>query len=209
VDNNRRGWWLQILTSIATSLAVMFGAWLTVQGDVTSSTAVADASRLESAFKRIEYLETDMKEQQIRSSLKIAELTSQIYRLQATLDEDLDFLSLFEVFMDGLPFEAWLKGVEYVDGKPTFPMILINRRYEESRGVSRIRYAGLTDEEVWGADVQKDFRTSDLHALLIKSGTINYQEVVINGKTVRQRVVKVYLEVVDGFPMIFGMAITP
>lgn len=207
MNNNQRGWWLQIFTSIVTSLAVLFGAWLTVQGDVTSSTAVADASRLESAFKRIEYLETDMKRQQVRSNLKIVELTSQVFRLQAMLDKDLDFLSLFEVFMDGLPFDTWLKEVEFVDGKPTFKMLLINRRYEESRGVSRVRYDGLTDKEVWGENVQEDFRESDLSALLMKSGAISYQEILIDGEYVTHKVVKVYLEVIEGSPMIFGMAL--
>lgn len=207
MTDNRRGWWLQILTSIITSLAVLAGAWFTLQGDVSSSTAIAEASRLESAFKRIEYLESEMQKQQMTSNLKIAELTGQVFRLQAQLNKDLDIISLFESFMDGLPFEAWLKKVTYVDGEPKFTMLLINKKYEYSRGVSRIRYKGLTDSEIWGDDISKDFLNSDLRALLLKSSIIRFQEIPSQSGTTTNMVIKVYLELLEGMPMIFGMAL--
>jgi len=86
LDQTRvRGWFIQIVISLISSLAILMGAWLSVQNDVSSDNSLAESSRLESAFKRIEYLETDMREQQITSNAKIAELTAQVFRLQAQL----------------------------------------------------------------------------------------------------------------------------
>ena len=211
-DPSRKGWIVQIIISIITSMAVLVGAWFTLQGNIASSDAVAEASRLESAFRRISYLETEMKEAQVRSNEKIVELTTQIFRLQLQLNQDLDVLDMFENFMDSLPFEAWLKRVDYVDGVPTFTMVLINKKYEYAFGVSRKRYEGATDEEIWGVELARIFRESDLKALALKSSEVTYETFpkkpkVPNSPLVTKMVVKIYLDLFDTKPMIFGMAV--
>jgi len=212
-ETRARGWFVQIAISLISSLAVLAGAWFSVQGGVSSSTALADSSRLESAFKRIEYLETDMREQQITSNAKIVELTSQVFRLQAQLNKDLNVVKLFEQFMDGLPFEAWLKEVKYdKEGKPIISMLAINRMYEYSFDVTRNRYKGAKDEEIWGEATADTFRKSDLQVLRRKSSLISYETFPKDTnrnttQTVNKMVVKLYLNLVEGAPMIFGMAI--
>lgn len=206
--DQKKSWLSNIVTSIITSLAVLAGAWFTFQGDANN----ADAQRLEAAFQRIEYLETEMRQQQANSNAKIIELTSQVFRLQSQLDKELNIVDMFENFMDGLPFEAWLKEVTYdADGRPTFRMITVNKRYEFAYDVTRSRYKGATDAEIWGQAVADEFRKHDLKVLRTKSSVVTYEEYPESprdrSKTVRKMIVKVYLELIDGKEMIFGMAI--
>lgn len=207
-DQTKKGWLIPIITSIITSLAVLAGSWFAFESDSNR----ADASRLESAFKRIEYLETQMRQQQANSNAKIIELTGQVFRLQSQLDKDLNIMDMFESFIDGLPFEAWVKEVEYVDGDAEITMLMINTQYEYTYGVSRNRYAGNTDAEIWGDEVAEKFRELDLQVLESKASKVFYQTYprdpdFPNGLKVRKMVVKVYLELIDGKQMIFGMAI--
>ena len=214
LDQTRvRGWFIQIVISLISSLAILMGAWLSVQNDVSSDNSLAESSRLESAFKRIEYLETDMREQQITSNAKIAELTAQVFRLQAQLNKDINVVGLFEEFIDSLPFEAWLKEVNYnKDGTPNMSMLVINTKYEYSFKVTRQRYEGAQDKEIWGEVTAKTFRETDLKVLDRKSSIMSYQTFPKNSQegtteTVTKLVVKLYLNLIEGRPMIFGMAI--
>ena len=207
-DQARKGWLVPILTSIITSLAVLAGGWFGLLGQASN----ADAKRLEAAFKRIEYLETEMRQQQASSNTKIIELTSQVFRLQSQLDKNLNILDMFEKFMDGLPFEAWLKEVYYDDnGNPKFRMLLINKQYEFKYGVSRIRYRGATDVQVWGGRISKEVKEHDLEVLYTKSSKVFYERYPPNSLNdkdgTKKMVVRVYLELIDGKQMIFGMAI--
>jgi len=212
-ETRARGWFVQIAISLISSLAVLAGAWLSMQGGVSSSTALADSSRLESAFQRIEYLETDMREQQVISNAKIVDLTSQIFRLRARLEKNVNVVDLFEEFMDGLPFEAWLKEVTYdEDGVPAVSMVVINTKYEYSFDVTRERYEGAPDKEVWGGNTSSKFRETDLKVLERKSSLISYETIPRDTnrgttQTVDKMIVKLYLDLIEGRPMIFGMAI--
>jgi len=212
-DTRARGWFVQIAISVVSSLAVLAGAWFSMQGGVDSAEVVAESSRLESAFKRIEYLETEMRKQQVNSNAKIVELTSQVFRLQAQLNKDLNVVKLFEQFMDGLPFEAWLKEIRYdINGNPTIEMVVINRRYEYSFDITRDRYAGETDEEIWGKSISEQFLENDLRVIDRKSSLITYETFPADpnnplGGSVTKMVVKLYLNLIEGRPMIFGMAI--
>lgn len=215
MTDQKKSWLSSIIVSIITSVAVLAGNWFTFQGDVSSSEYQADASRLESAFKRIEYLETEMRQQQANSNAKIIELTSQVFRLQSQLDKDLNIVDMFERFMDGLPFEAWLKEVEYADDQPVFKMLLINKQYEFNYGISRSRYEGATDADIWGEAVAQIFRQNDISVLQSKASLVTYETypedpLSTNPNTtnkIKKMIVKVYLELIDGKQMIFGMAI--
>ena len=215
MTDQHRGWAVQVVTSIITSLAVLAGTLFAVQGDVVSADSIAEANRLESAFRRIGHLETAMREQQANSNAKIVELTGQVFRLQSQLNRDLDTLDMFENFMDSLPFEAWLKEVTIVgSGPPEFNVLLINSEYEFNYRVSRSRYESSTDAEMWGEEVAAKFRENDLKVLASKSSIVTYEEYPIDtrqtgdNKIMTERlVVKVYVELVEGRQMIFGMAI--
>lgn len=214
MTDQKRGWIYQTLISIITSLVVLAGGYFTLQGTVITSENSAEASKLETAFRRIEYLETQMAEQQATSNSKIVQLTSEVFRLRSELNKNLNILDMFERFMNGLPFEAWVKEVEYIDGKPVFKMVAINKQYEFTRGISRIRYEGATDAEIWGTAIADKFYATDLKVLEMKSSLIIYEEFP---KTAQARirgddsetkmVVKIYLELIDGREMVFGMAL--
>lgn len=211
-DQNKR-LLVNIVTSLITSFVVLAGAWLTFQGDLRSSEAISDSNRLESAFDRISYLETEMKQQQAKANTRIVELTSQVFRLQSQLNKNLNVLDLFDDFMESLPFEAWLKEVEVQDnGETNFKMLLINKRYELVHGISDSRYEGQPDSEVWDKQTSQQFRESDLKVVRSKSSIVKYTTYPLNpqnpnGEQVNKLIVKIYLDLVEGRVMVFGMAI--
>jgi hypothetical protein len=210
MTDQHRGWFVQVVTSIITSLAVLAGTLFAVQGDVVSADSIAEASRLESAFRRIGHLETAMREQQANSNAKIVELTGQVFRLQSQLNRDLDTLDMFENFMDSLPFEAWLKEVTYnKDSEPEFKMLLINKQYEYIYGITRNKYRGLADSEIWGPKISEAFRENALEVLRTKDSLVTYGSYPkdINRASKERMVVRLYLNLVDGREMVFGMAV--
>lgn len=210
---DQKRWLPSFITSLVTSLVVLAGAWFTFQGDIRSSEAISDSNRLEAAFDRISYLETEMKQQQAKANTRIVELTTQVFRLQAQLNKNLNVLDLFDDFMDSLPFEAWLKEVKRnKDGETNFKMLIINKRYELVHGVSESRYEGQPDEEIWDQTTSQKFRESDLEVVRNKSSSVYYRTYPLNpkdpnGEQVNKLIVKIYLDLVEGREMVFGMAI--
>ena len=212
-DQTKKGWLIPILTSIITSLAVVAGAWFSLQGSVQSSTAEAESIRLESAFKRIEHLEKQMNEQQATSSAKIVELTSQVFRLQTQLNKNLDIDNLFEEFMEALPFEAWVKEVDKKEnGDVVFRMKSLNKRYQFTFGITQSRYEGSTDYKIWPEEIANQFRANDLAVYNSKASSVVREYYpkdygILSGlKSPEKRyVLKMYLELIDGEPLIFGM----
>ena len=213
-DQMKKGWLIPILTSIITSLSVVAGAWFSFQGNVEGASETANASRLETAFKRIEYLETKMRQQQAASNSKIIELTTQVFRLQGQLDKELNIEDMFIKFMDGLPFEAWLKTVDAEGDDLVFRGHTVNTAYEYKHGISKNRYKGSTDRSLWGKKIAEEFRKNDLVAYNSKGSIITYEHYPekpsdrYDEKKYRKRLVmKMYIELVEGQPMVFGMTL--
>lgn len=211
-DQTKKGWLIPIITSIITSLAVMAGAWFSLQGSVGSSSIEAESRRLETAFKRIEYLETQMKQQQVTSNAKIIELTTQVFKLQSQLNKDLNIRDMFEAFMDTLPFDAWLKKVVKDDeDNIMFEMVYINDQYQFNYGVSEQRYQGNIDTRIWGESVSEQFYKNDLRAYNSRSSLITYEtfpeRISQEDSFKRVLVMKMYLELIEGEPLIFGMTL--
>lgn len=78
--------------------------------------------------------------------------------LQALLRDNITRNGLYQTFLDGLPFPAWIKKMGD-DGK--FVMVMINNAYAHKFNISKDRYEGATDEEVWGKHIAKGFSISD------------------------------------------------
>jgi hypothetical protein len=78
--------------------------------------------------------------------------------LKALLRENITRNDLYQTFLDGLPFPAWIKKMGD-DGE--FRMVMINNAYSQKFNVSKARYQGATDAEVWGERIAKGFKISD------------------------------------------------
>jgi hypothetical protein len=215
MTDQRKSWFIPLLTSIITSLSVVAGAWFSLQGTLGSADQQSEAVRLEAAFERIEHLEKQMRDQQLSSNAKIIELTTKVFKLQRQLDKDLNIEDMFMEFMEGLPFEAWVKEVDLAeDGEVLFTMKYLNRAYQFKYGVSQRRYAGSRDRDIWGSHLAEQFRETDLQVYRTKSSIIvterfpssvgdrhdtsSYQEKVV---------LKMYVELIQGKPLIFGMVL--
>lgn len=78
--------------------------------------------------------------------------------LKALLRDNITRNDLYQTFLDGLPFPAWIKKKD-PDGE--FRMVMINNAYSHKFNVSKDRYQGATDKEIWGEHIASGFRLSD------------------------------------------------
>lgn len=86
------------------------------------------------------------------------ELKAEIANLKGELKANVTRTSLYQNFLDGLPFPAWIKKKD-PDGE--FRMVMINNAYSHKFNVSKDRYQGATDKEIWGEHIASGFRLSD------------------------------------------------
>lgn len=79
-----------------------------------------------------------------------------------------------------IPFPMWLKGL---DGK----MISVNTEYENNflkpNGKTAKDYINKTDEQVWGAEISKEYQLNDKLTLKSKNGYWSGKEKIIIGDT--------------------------
>ena len=215
MTDQRKSWFIPLLTSIITSLSVVAGAWFSLQGTLGSADEQSESVRLEAAFKRIEHLEKQMRDQQLSSNAKIIELTTKVFKLQRQLDKDLNIEDMFMEFMEGLPFEAWVKEVNIADdGKVFFTMKYLNRAYQFKYGVSQRRYSGSRDVDIWGSHLAEQFRDNDLEVFRKKSSMIVTERFPSSvgdrhdTQAYQDKVVlKMYVELIEGKPLIFGLVL--
>lgn len=69
-------------------------------------------------------------------------LASKNMKLEAKLDEQFNHLSVLHSYFEHIGTPCWLKGI---DGR----MIYINTAYEKEWSISRLKYEGNTDYDVW------------------------------------------------------------
>lgn len=121
------------------------------------------ARLVDTCYKRIESLEGRIKEQEERHFKQTVTIAEFKAKLAQRFEDDDALVS----FLDALPFPAWFKYVEYdEDENPVFINGYINTAYSFRFGVSKARYFGKTDFEVWAArDVAEAFYRNDLKVL--------------------------------------------
>lgn len=200
--------WPVIITAVLSCAATLGTAWLTFRG----SQDVASADMLRSAYERMAELETRVADQ----SGEIAKLNARVLELQAQAKLDTNTELFLEEFIDGLPFPAWVKRVVRAPHQNVqFRMVAINKAYEHRHRISKRRYQGLTDHEVWPPDVARTFYLNDMQVLASKSAkrtietypTFPWEPESTSNPLLTRLVVKAYLHFLGGNEMIFGMAV--
>ena len=137
---------------LITAAAAFFAAWLSFAENEKN----AQIDLLEIYTKRIEELE----KQVFKQAGQITQL-----RIQNAAKYD-DARSLAN-YLESMPYAAWIKIVDADEnGNPRFTMAYINRVYEQRFSVTKLRYHGRTDFEVWeDKETAKSFYENDKKVL--------------------------------------------
>lgn len=101
---------------------------------------------------------------------QLAAANAVITQMQADrADADTDVHEVLTSYYENIPLPAWLKKFED-DGQ--LRMVFINDAYAQMFGVSKLRYEGRTDSEVWGPAIAEVFREKDERVLRLVQGII-------------------------------------
>ncbi|MEM1152768.1 MAG: PAS domain-containing protein [Pseudomonadota bacterium] len=115
-----------------------------------------------------------------RNALLSAELLAvriELVQERALTEDDQDVLSALQDLLDAIPEPAWVKQVTDLPGEPpVFTMLLLNDAYAERLGVTKMRYIGHTDYDVWPKDVADRFYSADMDTYVDRKDTVRVQE---------------------------------
>lgn len=167
---------VNILSGIAGSIVALFGVWITVGSNQNIAETHLLSETTSTLFQRIESLEKQLETQRkidAQSQLLISQLQVENVALKSKIIDQFDQMGALYSFFQYMPGPAWMKNPEGV-------MIWINKAYEKTYGISKLRYEGSTDFEVWPEEVAQQFRDNDL-TVLAKKEPITVTE-TINGE---------------------------
>jgi hypothetical protein len=141
----------ELVKLISSNLVTLLTAYMLFAGTASSN----DNSLLQTVLERQKVLE----ESNAALMTKVMALGVQNVELQSRLKENLTRTDLYQTFLDGLPFPAWIKRWDEKTGQ--FVMVMINNAYAHKFNISKDRYQGATDKEIWGDRIAKGFELSD------------------------------------------------
>lgn len=200
-----------VIVALLSCLGTLGGQYLLMKGTEHKAEQEADAEIVRATYDRMKELEGQVANLQAQ----VIKQNAEIVQLKVQLNSKVDIYAMLEEVLDGVPFPAWIKRVERdANGSVRFPMAMINKAYEYRYGISKHRYAGSTDAEIWPKEVADGFRHNDQLVLAQRSsGTYQeqfpknpHQPISKTNPLIQKIVVKVYLKFPGHDPMIFGMS---
>lgn len=133
------------------------GGWLTYKVAKGKAKADSDSDFREALIRRLDQLNNrvDILEKE-NSQLKKDDVAKdrKISELEFKITEGFNHIEILEAFYEYLPKPAWLKDTEGY-------MLFINQAYERQWGISRLRYKGKKDDQVWPLSCARDFKAND------------------------------------------------
>lgn len=199
--------WGQALMSLTSAfigaLAVVAASWIGTNGDTAVAKREYEIHQLRLASERILALEQSNKE----LIDEISKLRGQVTLLKAQIEYEIGPTQLLFSFLEALEeAPAWVK--VYDDDRDEFIMLYINRAYENFYDVTRERYVGATDAEVWPAEIAAVYAENDLRVLLSRDRK-RVREPVIDraGNKVNMMMWKLFLRMPDGRASIIGIQV--
>lgn len=140
----------ELVKLLTSNLVTLIGAYMIF----ASSGSTNDNLLLATVLERQKVLEAT----NATLMAKVMSLGVENVELQSMLKDNLTRTDLYQTFLDGLPFPAWIKK-KTSTGK--FRMVMINNAYAHKFNISKARYQDATDGEVWGAKIAKGFEAAD------------------------------------------------
>lgn len=192
----------QLLIGLLTAAVTALGAWLAFQGTIQE----ANPRQIEVLYDRIETLESRVDS----DSIMEIELRREIAMLEIRIEAAASTAprQVIDRLLGALTdYPAWCK--RYDDDRDLFVMWAINDAYQYFYGISKARYLGNSDFDVWGPQLGSIYDAND-RAIL---GDRNFRRFVerVNpaiGEPTDLLFWKFYVPLYDGVELICGIQIT-
>tara|TARA_R110000744_G_scaffold147612_7_gene260591 strand:+ start:4888 stop:5637 length:750 start_codon:yes stop_codon:yes gene_type:complete len=168
----------EIVKLAGSNIVTLFGAYLMF----ASAGATNDTTMLSTVLQRLKVVEEHnhmFSTQLVLKGVENVKLREQMAELRGELKSNITRSGLYQSFLDSLPFPAWIK-IKEPDGK--FRMVMINDAYVHQFGISKARYQGSTDAELWSAEVARGFTETDEEVFKSKGYVLAKELFPVNGK---------------------------
>lgn len=161
--------WTPVIVALITSGVTLAGAWLTFRSQ-SKSTIVEFQDQLakDRKYWRDEYEELRNKYNKLE--LDNVDLKAKIAELELKVSEQFDHIAILEAYYEHMPGPAWMKD-------SSSRMFFINRAYENEWGVSKLKYEGMTDHDIWPPDVADAFVRNDVEVIERRAGFVTDEQV--------------------------------
>lgn len=161
----------ELVKLITSNLVTLIGAYMIF----ASSGSTNNNTLLATVLERQKVLETT------NASLmaRVMALGVENVELQSKLKDNITRTDLYQNFLDGLPFPAWIKR-RTPEG--TFRVVMINNAYAQQFNITKARYEGVTDAEVWGEEIARGFQDADNKVFNSKGFTLTRERFPSKGR---------------------------
>lgn len=190
--------------------SAVFGAVVALLGNYLLFVGTRDANSVEllkTAMARLAEVEAENKI--LRKEVSMLRLETS--KLRESLERKVDPSSALRYAYEVLPVAAWIKCPRPSDGE--FVMDFINREYESFYGVTKARYQGNTDADVWGEEIAAHYNALDKKVADLKGRSRGIEKVPQGGpfsgsdELVDTVVWKFHVEMSDGQQCVAGIAV--
>lgn len=171
-------WWAHLITALVTGVFAF-----------TSNALLVEPTYVETLQTRISYLE----EKNTKLLEEVSELKAQMVRLEYLMKEETTTVSVMCNFFEAFPGLDWIKRVELDEsGNPKFTMVCVDSAYSLNYGLSKYRYVGKTDYEIWPKETADQFYQNDTAVYTTGTPFITNESWDVGGKAY-SGIVKKYL----------------
>jgi hypothetical protein len=163
-ESEDKGFSWKVLIAVMTvcvSLTGVVTTWINKKESNETAVFSKVLERLEAVelqLKNEQAQNSELRNQTIEFQQKILLLSGENLKLKLQLGESITRRRLYQEFIDAFPFPFWIKEMGD-DGQ--FRAWIINNSYVYKYGISKERYVGATDADVWGDLVADEFGKAD------------------------------------------------
>lgn len=134
---------------------------LAFAAEYIASTRMQDVDLVRVLYERVEDLEGRYREVALANQSQAENITKLTIQLATKYEPD----QAVKEYIDNMPFPAWVKVTQGDTDSPELVMWYLNDEYEEAFGVTKEKYIGKTDFNIWPKDIALGFYERDLAVL--------------------------------------------
>lgn len=158
---------------LTAAAAVVVGLFALI-GDSLISEKNENIELVKVLYDRVENLESKY----VKLSSTNHDQANSILKLRMQLATKYEPDQTIKDYIENMPFPAWVKVVQGDLNSPEFVMWYLNEAYERTFDVTKERYIGKTDSEIWPKGLALEFYKNDL--LVLNSFSSNCRDESIN-----------------------------
>ena len=185
-----------IFTNLLTLVISITSSIFALESQKEASSSSIYNSTLE-RMKAQDELISSMQVQITQASIRIIELESEVRK-------EVQYADVLSAYIDSLPTPAWIKKAR-PDG--VFEMFLINDAYSKAYGISKKRYEGKSDSEVWPKEIAELWTKNDRQVYNSGTSIKTYEYMFELGKQKKISVWKFAIDLSDGQQGVGGLVV--